>query len=406
MNLLALGIRNLARHRTRSLVTIGAMAFAGVIMIVYIGLMEGIFESSRRNAVDYDLGEFKINAPGYRKDPDLYKRIDNTQALLQPLQQAGYYASPRLYGFGLLALGYSSAGVQIRGVDIDSEKMVTKLHRHIAEGVWLSSGHNYGAVIGRKLARTLGARLGDKLVFVGQASDGSMANELFEVRGILKGVGEEIDRATLFLPAHTFRNLMVVPKGAHEIVVSRSSRQTDLDADTKKLAGLVGGNEIVSWKQVNPVLSNILDMAEGQNIFALIFTYLAVALVLLNAMLMSVFERMREFGIMRVLGFSPWRLWSLIYIEAMIQALAASVLSFVIGGLWLLRLEERGIDLGELAADAEWAGIAIDPVWRAVASWDGIIEPVGFLFFMAAIAVMYPAIKAALIRPLKAIYQV
>jgi len=195
MNLLALGIRNLARHRTRSLVTIGAMAVAGVIMIVYIGLMEGIFESSRRNAVDYDLGEFRINAPAYRKDPDLYKRIDNTESLLQPLQQAGYYASPRLYGFGLLAPGYSSAGVQLRGIDIDSEKMVTKLHRHIAKGKWLSSEHDYGAVIGRKLARTLGARLGDKLVIVGQASDGSMANELFEVRGILKGVGEEIDRA-------------------------------------------------------------------------------------------------------------------------------------------------------------------------------------------------------------------
>ena len=82
MNLLALGIRNLTRHRTRSLVTIGAMAFAGIIMIVYIGLMEGIFESSRRNAVDYDLGEFKINAPNYRKDPDLYKRIANADALL------------------------------------------------------------------------------------------------------------------------------------------------------------------------------------------------------------------------------------------------------------------------------------------------------------------------------------
>jgi hypothetical protein len=96
MNFLALGIRNLARHRTRSLVTIGAIAFAGVIMIVYIGLMQGIFESSRRNAVDYDLGEFRINTPGYQKDPDLYKRIYNTEFLLLPLQQVGYYTSPRL----------------------------------------------------------------------------------------------------------------------------------------------------------------------------------------------------------------------------------------------------------------------------------------------------------------------
>lgn len=299
MNLFAFALRNVSRNRHRSMVTTGAMGFAGMIMILYAALMEGLFISMERNALAMNLGEIQIHAKGYRDDPDLYTRLDNPGEMLERLQQQGFFASPRLFGFALAAAGSSSAGVQLRGIDIEHEAMVTQVHMHVARGAWLVQGDGQGVVLGRKLARTLSVDIGDELVIVGQAADGSMANDLYKVRGVLKSIGEEIDRGGFFMTQSSFRDLMGLPTGVHEIVILRTDRKQALALASTEVSAMFPENEVMNWRALQPMIAEILGMADLNIYIMLVITYIAVAMVVLNAMLMSVFERIREFGVMR-----------------------------------------------------------------------------------------------------------
>jgi ABC-type lipoprotein release transport system permease subunit len=404
MKILSIASRSVFRNWRRTLVTTLAMGFAGFIMTLFAALMAGMLQTSERNAVAMNLGDIQIHAEGYRDDPDLYNRIDNAADLVNKLQQAGFHATQRIYGFGLAAAGSTSAGVQMRGVNLKNEATVTQVHKHVMQGQWLADSDPMGVVIGRKLARTLGVSPGNEVIIIGQATDGSMANDLYTVRGILKSIGEEVDRAGFFMVERSFRELMVLPEGAHEIAIMRPDRSSDLASATAQVAALARGYETLNWRQLQPFIARILDLADAQTIIMILITYVAVAMVILNAMLMSVFERIREFGIMKAIGVTPWQLMTLIYAETMIQVAIASSISLASGWSAAHYFQKNGIDLSAIASSTSFGGVAIDPIWNAHVTTEALALPIVFLFIIAAAAVIYPAIKAAVIHPVKAIH--
>lgn len=404
MRILSMASRNVIRNWRRTLVTTLAMGFAGFIMILFASLTEGLLYTSERNAVAMNLGDIQIHTEGYRDDPDLYKRIDNASDLVRKLQQAGFHAAQRVYGFGLAAAGSASAGVQLRGIDLTNEATVTQIHKHVMQGNWLADTDPKGVVIGKKLGRTLNVKPGDEVVIIGQASDGSMANDLYTVRGILKSIGEEVDRAGFFMVERAFRELMVLPQGAHEITVMRPDRSRDLESATTQVAALAPGYETLHWRSLRPVIARILDLADAQTIVMVLITYVAVAMIVLNAMLMSVFERIRELGVMKAIGVTPWQILLLVYMETMAQVTVASIIALSSGWSVARYFQNNGIDLSAIAGSTSFGGVAIDPIWYAYVTKEAVIIPIVFLFIIAAAAVIYPAIKAAVIRPVKAIY--
>ncbi|NWF39367.1 ABC transporter permease [Mariprofundus sp. NF] len=381
-----------------------AMAFACFIMIFFSSLMEGMMQGSERSVVSMNMGDIQIHAQGYRDDPDIYTRIESPDALVAEIEKQGFRAASRIYSYGLLAANMASSGVQLRGVDLKQEMSVTELHRHLGSGVWLDEDDSNGVVVGKKLAGTLGVELGDELVFVGQSADGYMANELFRVRGVLKSVSDGIDRMGMFMPMQTLRDLMAMPDGTHEIVVIRPDRSSDLDIETAKIALLAEGLEVKNWKQLMPVVARMIETADVQIMIMLVIFYIAVATVVLNAMLMNVFERIHEFGIMKALGVSPWQLVGLVFAETMMMALLAAFTG-LLGGWWIADYyQTHGIDMSAIAGSISYGGIAFDPVWYAALTAESLIYPFVFLLLVAALAVIYPAAKAALLSPVKAIY--
>jgi putative ABC transport system permease protein len=184
----------------------------------------------------------------------------------------------------------------------------------------------------------------------------------------------------------------------------KTDRNADLTAATNIVASLAPGYEALNWRELKPVIARILDLADSQMLIMIIITYTAVALIVLNAMLMSVFERIRELGIMKAIGVTPWQLMLLIYAETLVQVTVAAALAGLSGYMVSGYFETNGIDLSSLSEGASFGGVAIDPLWKAYLTPDSIITPIAFLFIIAAFAVLYPAAKAALIQPVKAIH--
>lgn len=407
MNMMVLGMafKNVLRYRQRTWVTISAMAFAGCIMIFYASLLEGWLKSMETNAVSMEMGEIQMHAEGYRLDPDIYDAIPDARAVLEQTAAAGFIGSARLLGSGLAAAHENSTGVGIRGIDPDAESQVVRLHRHMHYGRWLSPDARKEVVIGQQLATILDVGIGDELVLIGQAADGSMANDLYTVRGVLKSVGQGIDRAGLFMLADDFQEFFVFRQGVHEIVVQRLDQSVSLDAATARLKGLFPDLEVKNWRELQPTLARLLDLSDVSLIIMLLITYAAVGMLTMNAMLMGVFERIPVFGVMKAVGFSGGRLFGLIVSETLIQVTIASVIAVGVGLPLSFYFARTPIDFSFLLKGSSTiAGIAFEPQWYCEVTTASILLPVLFLYCVALLAICYPAVKAAIISPVDAIH--
>jgi ABC-type lipoprotein release transport system permease subunit len=404
MTLWRMAFRNILRSRRRSLITGLAMAFALAVMMAYGGLIDGLLTGMKKNALELEIGHFQIHEDDYRNSPSLYKRIPEATELVKKIEGLGYRASLRLFASGLAAHENSSAGVFLRGVDPEREAEATQLPRHLREGEWLSSAKPKNIVLGKRLAKSLAVTVGDEIVLVSQAADGSTANDLFNVGGILKTIGDATDRSALFMSAATFREFMVMPEGAHEIAVTLAD-ESKMGEAQPRIAALLGPDlELLSWKQVNPSLAEMFVAMDISLIPTIGLVYIAIAIVILNAMLMAVFERIREYGVMKAIGVGPGAIFKLVLGEMAILSTASAVLGVGLGIPLLVYFERHGISLEGIAGDTSFSGIAMEPVWYAIATPRAVLAPLIILFVMSVLATLYPALKAARLDPIQAIH--
>lgn len=400
MSIFKMAWRNVWRDRRRTTVTVGAMTLAFAVMVLYSGLVEGYMVGIERNMLDIELGELQIHHPEYRDDPSLYTRIEEPEKLIAQLAGRGYRASARLLGGGLAAAGDASAGVFLRGLDIERDAGVSQVYLHVEKGAWLDSGRPLEVVVGRRLARTLAIGPGSELVMLGQGADGSIANDLFRVRGVLKAVSDITDRTGIFMTEEAFRAFFVMPQGAHQIIV-RTPEGTPLAAATPLVKRIAAGLEVKTWREIVPTLANLLDSTRGLIQIVFFIVYIAIGILILNAMLMAVFERIREFGILKALGVGPGAVLLTILAESGMQTGLAILFGLVLAipGLWYL--DVVGIDVGTLGG-MSMMGVAFDPIWRASVSTSTFAGPLIALVVIVMVAVLYPALKAARINPVEA----
>jgi putative ABC transport system permease protein len=381
-------------------VTIAAMSLGLLVMILYAGLMEGYLRMMEANVVNLEVGDVQIFADDYRDAPSVHTRIADSQRIIASLDAAGFPATPRLLAFGLAAADESSAAVSFRGIDVASDARVSAVHERVARGHWLDPASPKEIVIGRKLARTLAIGLGEEVVVISQGADEAMAYDLFSVRGILESVGDATDRTGVFMTDAAFRELFVVPEGVHQIVVRRPP-ELPLEDAVLEIEAIVHTHDVQSWRTLMPTIASMLDSARGAMVAMFLIVYIAIAILILNAMLMTVFERIREFGVLKALGVEPAAVMAIILLETAIQvgvALAIGIGLAIPGLVYLMRV---GIDLGSLAGTSV-VGVAMDSVWRAAFTPQVFSTPVVTLVSVVAIAVLYPALKASLIQPVTA----
>jgi len=400
MGLFRMAWRNIGRNRRRTGVTVAAMTLALFVMVVYTGLMQGMLGDMERSILETEIGDLQVHSEGYLDDPSIYAVIEEPYALIEELEGAGFRATPRLVGGALVAARESSAGASLRGIDVARDQTVSDIHTRVAAGEWLDPSEPRGVVVGRRLARSLDITVGDELIALSQASDGSMANDLFMVRGILGPISDVTDRTGVFMPAETFREFFVLERGVHQIVVRRPS-DVDLESAFVELMKLTPGLDTRSWRQLLPTLATMLDSAQIALQMVSFIVYIVIAILILNAMLMAVFERIREFGLLKALGVGPGRVMALIFTESCMQTGLALAIGLTLSAPTLWYLSNRGIDLGSFAGTS-MLGLSMAAVWKAAVSPATFAGPVFTLVAIVLVAVVYPAVKAARISPVEA----
>jgi ABC-type lipoprotein release transport system permease subunit len=392
--------RNLWRNPRRTVVTVAAMTLGLLTMILYAAMMEGFMRGMERAILDLELGDVQVFAGDYRDNPSLYTRIEQPDALLAPLERAGFPASARLLAYGMAATDETSAAVSFRGVDIERDARVSKIHEQIAAGSWLDPADPRGVVVGRRLARMLDVGTGSELIVLTQGADGSLAYDLYHVRGVLLGVSDATDRTAIFMTVDAYRELLVVPSGVHQIIVRRSA-DVGLAVTAATVSNLAEGLDVQTWRQLMPTLASHLDSARGIMVVLYVIIYLAVGILILNAMLMAVFERIREFGVLKALGAGPFEVLGLVLVESAIQTGIASALGLALSVPSLIYLRDVGLNMASMAG-VSIMGIATDPVWRAAVTPAAFTGPLATMLIIVSLAVVYPAMKAAWINPLQA----
>ena len=405
MMTLRLAWRNLWRNTRRTLITLAAVSLNVAILIATYSLMDGIMLQTVSNATNLVTGEAEIHAPKYLVNRSMYKSLEDPEQILKRLQQDGLPAAARSYGYGLLAHGTKSAGAMFWGVDPAREKQVFDLHQATLAGRFLTDTPAKGVVLGRKLARSLEARVGDEIVVVVQAADGSLGNDLFAVIGILKAAGDGIDRQAAIIHQEDFQELFVSGGRIHEIAINtRGALPLEETAARATLAA--PGAEVKTWRDLLPSMSDLVNIFEGSIVlFGMVF-FLAAALGVLNTMLMATFERIREFGILKAIGTSPWRIMRDVAAEAAVLGLMSSILGGILGLVLSWYLQVVGLDTSSLAGGYTVAGVAFDPIWRAAVSVKTIVKPIIIMWVVCLLASLYPAAIAARLDPVEAITHV
>ena len=403
MKTLEVSWRNLWRNRTRTNVTITAVALCIAILIIFQSMIVGLIEKAVFNTTNLVIGEVQIHANGYLNDKSLYKDLKNTEKIKSIAKKNNIGLVERSYGFGLISSGTKSAGTQFWGVNPESELMHFDFAKHINQGTFLNSSSSNKIVLGNKLALSLAAEVGTELVVFVQGADGSLGNDLFYVSGILKNVADNIDRSAAIILENDFNILFSSNNMIHEIALN-SKGNFEAEEIQHLMSAEIKDVEIDTWKQLMPTIALMTEKMSVfmRTLFSLIFT-IAAGLGVMNTMIMSTYDRMKEFGIIRAIGATPWRIIKQVSLESFILTFVASIIGTVVGLSAALYFQKYGFDVSG-QGNLSFGGVVMDPMWKASVSLGIILLPIGLMMLTSILSSLYPASIAARIKPVEAIH--
>ena len=403
MKMVKISWRNLWRNATRTNITVTAVALCVAILIIFQALIIGLIEKAVSNTTNLLVGEVQIHAKGYLDDRSIYKSLANIEEVRAFAKENNIGIVERSYGFGLISSGKKSAGTQFWGINPESELKYFDFANNIDAGKFLSEASLKKVVLGKKLARSLAADIGTELVVFVQGADGSLGNDLFYVAGILKNVADDIDRGAAMILKDDFDILFSTNNIVHEIALN-SKGKFEAEEMQKNISLRLKDESVMTWKQLMPFIDSMVDQMSAfmLTIFSLIFT-VAASLGVMNTLLMSTYDRMKEFGVIRAIGATPWRIIKQVSMEAVLLTALASIIGVIIGLSVSLYLQVYGIDFSD-KGNLSFGGVVLDPVWKASVSFKIVLLPVVLMFVTSIAASLYPASIAARIKPVEAIH--
>jgi len=415
--LLRLAWRNLWRNPRRTFITMAAIAFGYAMLLFVACLMAGLRWQMIDNGTCLVMSQIQVHAPGYYPNRSIEKTLGGRQGTNVSAMLAGITAdprviaaAPRVYGYGLLSAAHRSAGVELMGVVPDQEQKITTLNSQIIKGSYLTARMPKGVVIGDKLASTIGIEVGSEIVLLTQAADGSMGNDVYKVVGMFHSGLDAVDRGLVLMCLSSQQELLhLAPARIHELgiklndITEAITVAAALEVQLSKTLPV----RVRPWPELAPELASYVQFNRGITFVLFVIFFLLAVIGVMNTMLMAVFERTRELGMLMALGMRPVQVIVLIMAEAAGLAVASLVVGGAVGVPLLWYLQVHGLDLGGATGEVvSLAGVVVGHLWYGRQDFSAYSQAALGLGATALVSALYPAWRAARFRPTEAIRKV
>ena len=397
--------RNLWRNHRRTLIMLVTIAVGIWAMIFMTALMRGMVNEMVRDAVRVLPGHVQIHHPAYLDDPNIVNSIAAPdEKLLEVLNGPDIVAwTTRVRVPAVVSSARESRSVTFLGVDPATEAAVSFVAGDIVQGGFLENGDDDGIIVGRKLLETLETDLGKRVVIMTQDPDNEIADRGFRITGVFDANTDALEEGYVFTGVKAAQGFLGIPDRIHEVaIVGSDFRQ--IDGIYKAIADATGPDfSVLSWTELNRYLGTLLGVMDGFVLIWFVVVFLALSFGLVNTLVMAVFERVREIGLMLALGVKPMIILSQIIAESLwllgIGALTGNLIA------WLtIRPLREGIDLSSYADGMEMFGYSTT-LYPEMTMGDVVTANLVVLS-LGIIASLSPAIRASRYQPVEALTKV
>jgi ABC-type lipoprotein release transport system permease subunit len=407
LKLLKLAWRDIWRNRRRSLITMSAIVFSLFLITGFHSLQNGTYDAMEEVAVRIFTGDVQVHREGYYDERTFSYAMEGDEydwdSLADEYEEIEV-AARRITGFGLLSSDSSSVGGIIVGIDPAREYGISTFASAPVEGERLQPGDDHEVMLGRTLANNLGLSVGDTVVVLTQGFRNAMGADLYVIKGLLRSGNPEVDRSMMIMTVEDADFLFSMEGRFTELVI-KTANFRDSDRLARQLEDRFDSDrfEVMGWKSLLPELQQARAMDDIGNYVFYAFLLIMVGFEIFNTTMMSVMERVREFGVIMSIGMKPWQITLLIAMELILKTLLSVAVGFGIAFIVVSYMHANPIPLPEdWSAMYEDFGFSVPAISFSSRPYI-FYEPLMWIGMIAVIALVYPILRMRRFSPLEAL---
>lgn len=401
--LLKISWRNVWRNKARSIVIILAIACGLWGGTFATALMTGMIEQKFNSTIKNQVSHIQVHHPEFvRENLTEYEVIDHKvlMAELENNEKVLSFSSRTLVN-GMIANASMTSGVEIFGIDKDRENETTDFKKAIIEGDYFETVSRNPILIGQKLAEKMKISTGNRIVLTFQDIKGDITSASFRVCGIYRTANTANDERNVYVEQNDLLPLLGKDEVVNEVAILLHNLD-DVSAYRAELQSKFGDNEIRTWAEISPDLSFLNEFTGFMMMILLIIILMALAFGLLNTMLMTIFERTRELGVLISVGMSKKRVFLMILLETTFLVITGALFGSFLGALTVNSTNRTGVDLTRFGAEA-FSDFGFEPVIFPSLDQSYYLYLAILVLITSFLASVYPAYKALKLNPADAV---
>ncbi|KPM46854.1 ABC transporter permease [Jiulongibacter sediminis] len=403
--LLKIAWRNIWRNRTRSLIIIIAIMLGLWAGVFLTGFSWGMYDSRIESLIANESSHLQIHNEKFRQEymsKHVIQDAEQYEEILDKDENVEAYSS-RLVVNAMVASSRSSSGIRVSGVDTTAENQTTALNEKVVEGdYFLPRGRNQ-ILVSQKTADKLKLGLRKKLVITFTDTQGELVSASFRIVGIFKSGNSAYDEMNAFVQKKDLDPLLKSNGQPQEIaVLLKDDRQ--MEALQSELQTVNSTSKVENWRELDPLMEYAIDSFDSSMQVIIGIIMLALAFGIVNTMLMSIMDRVREIGMLMAIGLNKAKLFVMIMLETLFLSLVGAPLGMLLAFITILITGKTGIVLKGMESGLEMMGFS-SVVYPALLP-DQFVKIGIMVLIVTFLAAIFPIIKAIRLDPAKAIRKV
>ena len=401
--------RNMWRNWRRTMIAVVAIVLGLILLLLMDGLIKGSDQAIFGNAVRLYGGNLQVHAPGYRDKASRLPMLplDDPEAVVQaaralPDVQA---VAQRINTAGIIINRGNSVPVAITAIQPDVEAPISLQAESVSQGRFLLPDDGDAIYIGKALADRLGVSVGDNVTLLGRSKNETMRQHNFTVVGIYDLHTPEAEKGTVFIPLADAQTLYNLRDQVTEVPIFLKQIGSEAAVMTA-LQNQLPNYEIDSWQTLKGDLTETLKTKLAFTSFFGIVVIVIASIGILNLMLMAVFERTREMGVLAALGMKGRQIMGLFLLEGSLIGVVGAIIGCALAFVLIALMGSAGIDLSKMTTGMGEVGVLMSGKLYPVVTIPDLISRAIIVVVIAAIASLYPAWQASRKEPSQALHHV